>query len=167
MRELKLSALEGACKPQRVKFKKLFGKKVIVTEELAIKHAQDFDWGWAANSLLSATAWVKYKRVRAPAREEYDKANATAWAKYSKAKATAWAKYDRSRAPVWAKYSRAIATAWAEYKNTTTPAREEYSRAIVTALEEYNKAEEPARAECNKAMASAFAKAYIGDGETK
>ena len=37
MRELKLSALKGACAAQRAKFKELFGESVMVTEELAVQ----------------------------------------------------------------------------------------------------------------------------------
>jgi hypothetical protein len=134
MRELKLSALKGACESQRDKFKKLFGKSVMVTEELAIKHAQDFDWSWAAKYLLSEPARAEYERVRAPA---------------------------------LAVYNNVLTAAWAEYSRATEPAWAEYSRAIATALEEYDKANATARAEYNKAMAPAFAKAYIGDGETQ
>jgi hypothetical protein len=38
----------------------LFGESVEVTEELSIYHADDFDWYWAANNLLSPEAQSKY-----------------------------------------------------------------------------------------------------------
>lgn len=59
----------GACKDQLALFKKLFGGQVEITVELCVKHAADFDWGWAARNLLTA-----------PARAAYEAATAGAWA---------------------------------------------------------------------------------------
>lgn len=42
----------GACKEKAALFKKLFGNKVEVTEEMCIKHARDFDFAWAADKFL-------------------------------------------------------------------------------------------------------------------
>lgn len=55
----------GACADQRAKFKELFGSSVEVTVELCVKHAADFDWGFAAEKFLSASALAEYYRVRA------------------------------------------------------------------------------------------------------
>jgi hypothetical protein len=42
-----------ACHAQQEEFFTLFGEEgVEVTEELALKHAQIFDWDWAVNELL-------------------------------------------------------------------------------------------------------------------
>ena len=56
-----------ACASQLAKFESLFGDSVVVTRELCIRHAADFDFDWAAEHLLSAPAWAEYRRARAPA----------------------------------------------------------------------------------------------------
>ena len=56
----------GACQLQVDKFNKIFGNKpVAVTVELCVAHAQDFNWDWAANNLLTAPAKTEYDRALA------------------------------------------------------------------------------------------------------
>ena len=50
----------GACSAQYELFVRLFGDEVIVTKELCIKHAQDFDWFWAATVLLTRGGYEDY-----------------------------------------------------------------------------------------------------------
>jgi hypothetical protein len=57
---LKYSQLKGVCRPQKRKFKKLFGDKVIVTEKKAMKYYNDFDFSWATVFLLSVNANKKF-----------------------------------------------------------------------------------------------------------
>ena len=114
---------KGACQDQRDKFKEIFGSQVEVTLDLCIKHAQDFDFNWAANHLLSSTASLEYERVRAPARAEYERVTAPAWAEYA-----------RVRASPWAEYARVRASAWAEYERVRAPARAEYARVRASAF---------------------------------
>ena len=68
-----------ACASQLAKFESLFGDSVVVTRELCIRHAADFDFDWAAEHLLSAPAWAEYRRARAPALVEYRRARAPAF----------------------------------------------------------------------------------------
>jgi len=56
----------GACEAQTALFQKLFGKSVALTEALAVKHAQDFAFGWAARHLLSPSARAAYDAAVAP-----------------------------------------------------------------------------------------------------
>ena len=70
---------EKACPDQLAKFQELFGNSVEVTQELCIRHASDFDFGWAARHLLRASAWAECERVRAPAYAEYERATAGAF----------------------------------------------------------------------------------------
>ena len=83
---------KDACTPQLLLFKETFGKSVTLTEELCIKHAQDFDWSWAAYNLLSAparkvynetseSAWKVYDKTRAPAQKVYNETLASAFYK--------------------------------------------------------------------------------------
>ena len=69
--------LKGACIGQVALFKSLWPDGVQITEALCIAHASEFDWGWAANNLLSAPAWAEYERVRAPALAEYERVTAS------------------------------------------------------------------------------------------
>ena len=57
----------GDCEEQTERFRELFGAEVLVTVELAAKHASDFDWNWAAMKLLSAPARAAYEAAMAPA----------------------------------------------------------------------------------------------------
>jgi hypothetical protein len=59
-RIITLQQLENACIEQRNLFRILFGESVEVTEELSIYHADEFDWNWAADNLLSPKAQSKY-----------------------------------------------------------------------------------------------------------
>ena len=98
---------KGACREQRERFATLFPKGVEVTETLCIEHAAEFNWDWAARSLLTGPALVEFERVKA-----------SAWAEYDRTTVSALAEYDRVVAPVWAEYVRARASAWAEYQRT-------------------------------------------------
>lgn len=80
----------GACKSQLRLFRKLFGAKTEVTEELCVKHAHEFDFTWAAVKLLTATALEEYDRVTAPAWEEHERVTAPAWEEYERVRATAF-----------------------------------------------------------------------------
>ena len=75
----------GACRHQRKLFKDKFGARVEITPELCQAFAQDFDWDWAAEHLLSASARADYKRATAPAWADYKRAMATALADYERA----------------------------------------------------------------------------------
>lgn len=43
----------GACRHARKRFRELFGESVEVTDDLCVKHAEEFDWDWVASHLLS------------------------------------------------------------------------------------------------------------------
>ncbi len=128
---------QRACADQAHLFKKLFGAEVSVTKARCLKHAQQFNFGWAANRLLPASA-----------RAEYLKATASAWAEYLKATASASAAYNKAIALAYNE------TAWAAYNKAKTP---------VLAYNEYSKATAPARAEYHKAKALAFWQASKGE----
>ena len=70
---------KGACDQQADKFRALFPAGVVLTEALCVAHASDFDFGWAATNLLSATAREAYEQACATAREVYKQARATAF----------------------------------------------------------------------------------------
>lgn len=53
----------GACSPALAKFTELFPEGVTITRELCRKHAQDFDFGWAANRLLRFTGYRAYEKA--------------------------------------------------------------------------------------------------------
>ena len=134
---LTLKRLKGAkaCNEQVILFSTCFGKQVEVTEDLALAHASDFDWDWAARNLLDAPARAEYDKVRATAQAEYYKACATAWAEYDKACAPARAEYDKVRATARAEYAKACAPAWARgYIITHERRHNDHPRTLPAAL---------------------------------
>ena len=88
---LKTLKRKGACIDQLELFEATFGKSAEVTVELAVKHASQFNFGWAACNLLTAAALAEYEKARAAARAAYEKARAAAFAEYEKARAAAFA----------------------------------------------------------------------------
>ncbi len=85
----------GACADELLKFEQLFGAEVAVTEEMCVKHYQDFNFDWAADNLLRYIAWDEYERVCGPALAEYRRASDTALAEYKRVCGPAWAEYRR------------------------------------------------------------------------
>lgn len=106
----------GARKDQVKLFRKLFGKEAEVTEALCVKHAQDFDFNWAAARLLPGPALKEYKRRITPAWEEYWRCRAPALKEYWQVTA------DSPQA------SPGITAAREEFKRVTASAREEFNR---------------------------------------
>ena len=105
---------KGACRDQCKRFAALFPEGVEVTEALCIEHAAEFNWDWAAQSLLTAPALAEYKRTTATALAEYDRVTASAWAEYQRTTAPALAEYQRTTAPAWVKYDRVTAATFAK-----------------------------------------------------
>ena len=97
---------KGACSSQVNLFEATFGEEVIVTVARAKKFADKFDWGWAAEEFLTATARAECDRVTAPAFAECERIRAPAWAEYSRITAAASAEYERIRAAAFAEYER-------------------------------------------------------------
>ena len=106
---------KGACRDQCKRFAALFPEGVEVTEALCIEHAAEFNWDWAAQSLLTAPALAEYEHVAAPALAEYERVKASALAEYERVKASALAEYQRTTATAWAEYDRVRASALVEY----------------------------------------------------
>ena len=100
---IRLLKSKGACSEQLEKFKELFPKGVVLTEALCIKHANEFDWDWSAENLLTPTARKLYNETCAPARKLYDETCATARKLYVETRATARKLYDETRAPAFAR----------------------------------------------------------------
>lgn len=75
--------------------------------------ADVFDWGWAAENLLSRPARAAYNEATAPARAAYIEVEAPAHAAYIEVEAPALAAYYEAIAPAQAAYIEARATAFA------------------------------------------------------
>ena len=127
-----LATLRGACRNQRELFAELFPKGSPKTRKAALaaarKHADKFDWEWAAAKLLRAPAQAEYEKVRAAAQAEYEKVSAPAWAECDKVCAAAWAECDKVRAAALAEYDKVCAAAQAEYEKVSAPAWAEYEK---------------------------------------
>ena len=103
-RPLALATLvaRGACINQRDLFRNRWGDSVEVTVALCQSVADQVDWAWAGEHLLTAPAWAEYDRVTAPARAEYERVTADARAEYERVTADARAEYARVTADAWA-----------------------------------------------------------------
>jgi hypothetical protein len=108
-----------ACSSQVALFKELFPNGAEVTEAICAGVADKFDWKWAAQNLLSASASAEYERVCASASAEYERVCASAYAEYKRVCAPAYAEYKRVCASASAEYKRVCAPAYAEYKRVT------------------------------------------------
>jgi hypothetical protein len=117
---VRLLRCKRACTEQVEKFKELFGAQTIdVTVELCVKHAQDFDWDWAADNLLPETLRAEYYAKAAPLE-----------AKYEAKRAPLWAEYDAKIAPLEAEYNAKVAPLEAEYNAKDVPLEAEYESKI-------------------------------------
>ena len=99
LRKLKLL---GACTQQVELFHRLFGDRCIVSVELCVAHAAQFDWSWAAQRLLSVTAYKAYYEAVAPAYKARDEAVAPACKAYDEAVAPARKARDEAKARAFA-----------------------------------------------------------------
>jgi hypothetical protein len=115
-RTLTLQTLKdvGACTEQLLLFNQLFGESVEISESACILVADKFDWNWAANKLLSASAWQAYDEAKASAGEAYYEAKASAGKAYYEAKASAGKAYDEATASAGKAYYEATASAFAK-----------------------------------------------------
>ena len=129
----------GACKQQLDAFEQLFPRGVEVTIALCREHVATFNWGWAAENLLSPSARAAYDEARTTAGETYLKAEATAAATHGKTIVSAWAK---------------------EYLADPLAARDR----VATTLATYKEAVAAALADYDEAVAVAWAEAYLGQG---
>ena len=143
----------GACKSQLDLFKKRFGESVRVTEELAIQYGPEFDTEWAAQNLLSPSAWDAYVVATASARATYDDAVTAAYAAFAAvvktADATVTAAYD---AALESDDAIALDAAYDAYAAVVTPAIAARDAALV-----------PARVPYAAVSAMAFVRAYLSD----
>ena len=84
----------NACKEQMALFRELFPKGSPRSRKAAlaaaIRHADKFDWIWAARRLLSPPALRAYKEAIAPAERAYNEATAAAERAYNEARAPAF-----------------------------------------------------------------------------
>ena len=82
----------GACLDQVERFHEIFGAgEVVVTRELCIHHAQEFDWTWAAMYLLTERGRADYEAKHAPLWADYEARRAPLDADYNVKRALLWA----------------------------------------------------------------------------
>ena len=118
----------GACEDQVALFRNNFGEEVEATEALCVKHAQKFNWNWAANNLLSAPARRAYDEAMASAQQAYEEATAPAQRAYEEATAPARRAYDEATASAQQAYEEAMASAQQAYEEATARA---FARAAI------------------------------------
>src|SRR3990167_2858016 len=94
------------CASEFRKVKRFFGKRkrIVVTVRRAVAVADQFNFYWLAEKLLSAPADKAYDDATVPARKAYDDATAAAWKAYADATAAAWKGYAEAMAPAYKAY---------------------------------------------------------------
>ncbi len=115
--------LMNACYGQALLFQELFGDSVEITPELCIKHANDFDYNWAARNLLSKTGYDKYLIEK----------NA-AWDKYRSEKNAAWDKFRATGHATSNKYLTEENVALDKYRAERHAAYDKYCAAFFSSL---------------------------------
>ena len=112
-RTLLLSTLVNlkACEGQVNLFKQTFGDSVDITPELCKQHEHNFNFHWAAEHLLSASAWRIYEETRASALKIYEETCAPARKIFDETGDSAWKIYKESIA--WKIYKETCATTFA------------------------------------------------------
>ena len=100
-----LLEVNNACFGQVNLFGKLFPDGVEVTEELCLKHTNDFDFEWAAMVLLTKEQYREYQKVLGRAYQEYQKVLGRAYQKYLKVRGPAYQEYLKIRASTFARCS--------------------------------------------------------------
>ena len=88
----------GACESQYNLFVELFPDGVEITEELCVKHAQDFDLDWASQNLLNFSQLGTYCEAVAPHMKAYYEAIAPHRKAYDEALKTHWKTYEEANA---------------------------------------------------------------------
>ena len=93
------------CASEFRKVKRFFGKRkrIVVTVRRAVAVADQFNFDWLAEKLLSAPADKAYDDARAAARKAYDDATVPARKAYDDATAAAWKAYADARAAAFAR----------------------------------------------------------------
>jgi hypothetical protein len=129
----------GACRDTLDFLKAKFGAESPVTVAICESVAQEIDWDWAVQHLLSDPARAEYERVTGPARAEYERVTGPAQAEYKHVIDLTWAEYKRVRDLAWVEYNHVRDLAQAEYNPVRDLARVEYKHAHDPALAEYDR----------------------------
>src|SRR3990167_5315207 len=97
------------CASEFRKVKRFFGKRkrIVVTVRRAVAVADQFNFDWLAEKLLSAPARRAYADAAVPARRAYAEAMAPARKAYADARASARKAYDDATAAAWKAYADA------------------------------------------------------------
>jgi hypothetical protein len=136
---------KGACEIQVEKFDKLFPDGVVPTRELALKHASDFGWFWAAENLLTAEGSRAFSEAMAPLLKAYG----GVWWSLRKA-------YDEAVAPLQNAYDEVVASLLKVYADARAPLRKAYEEAVAPLQKAYKEAKAPLLKAYDEATALAF-----------
>lgn len=138
-----------ACDEQEEKFIELFGDQVEVSEETAVKHADVFDWRWAADTFLYPPGHVLYQAAMAAANTAFRKAAEPSRDQWNRARAAAREEYENTT-------GAGQGSAWSD----DTLASIKYRRAIDAAHAERHEAQKPFSRALKEAQARTFARAF-------
>ena len=113
---LKTLRQHGACKSACQTFERLFGTETVVTEELCVKYAQDFDWTWAGR-LLPEHKRVAYEQTTEAARVAYEQTTEAARVACRQATDAAYVAYEQTTKAARVAYFETLAREWARLYN--------------------------------------------------
>lgn len=146
-----------ACRIQFLKFIKRFPDGVEVTEDTCLYVANDFDWDWAAENLLSEEGLNHYREGKERARQMYDDVIISLCQAYTKKVTPAYRTYKEEMAS--ARQAYAIHKTWEVYDDAMAKAWRVYNKVVVSAYCERVEAEDEAYCVYNQGRAIVFAKA--------
>jgi hypothetical protein len=132
----KLLTRKGVCESQLNKFIALFPDGVEPTRELCVAHANDFNFSWAAQYLLSPPARKAYSEAVWPTRKAYYDVVGPASDVYDIALALAYNVCNATCVPSYNVYEDAIAAARKVYYDAVCQAHKAYDEGIAAAFYE-------------------------------
>ena len=107
-----------ACPNEIEIFQELFGDEVEVTEELCVKHASKFDWGWAARALLTKEQRAAFDNVTKPAGDAFILVTEPAWCALGIATKRAQHAFDLATEPARTTFNLVSSRAFAQAYNS-------------------------------------------------
>jgi len=110
---------KGACDAQIARFILVGGDDLDLTEELCLKHAEKFNWTWAAYNLLTDTACLRYSVAITEAREAYFRRVNRWWA--------FWDTYENAQRDLALARACAFYHAWVSPENQIAEGHGEYT----------------------------------------
>lgn len=151
---------KGACPSCLERFKRYFGRRISFESKthairVAEYFAAEFDWDWAAFSLLNDKGFRSYLKARRTAEDSYAAGRARAFRVYKHSTKSLKSEYRRAIAPYRAQFDK-----YEEVPDEYMEAYHKYELATAPMFTKFEKDSAPARIEYEKTLAKTFAFQY-------